>query len=520
MRRMLLPTRPRIQALPQFAVCAAIVFGGCSRSDNEVELAASSNDDATAAMNDGSEPAEIRLVDAANDAVYLPAPVEFDFSGTPPLSGSNLDIPSSLGGDAAEFDRPSVACAGPSLMKDLPPLPAELDEVVYGTLPTPLYAETGAAAGPRLFMPNEPPVEESQSLKAERSFAANKAPAAHSDITPLPHENESDPTRPARAFAAEEFDDEAEMATQSSADDVLAYFPAEKELSEQLQPRVQEAFTLARNGALHAARARFEELLGELAQAKDASRMTNRHSRALVAGLRALEEADDFLAAGGGSNSDTLAIAAGHQTPMLHDSEGRQRSKWTLPHEAIASYHLYAQQKLATATAGEKAGSMTLFGLGKIYAQLAERGEDAPQAIRKSLTMYRSAVVAAPDNHLAANEAGVLLARSGRYKQSAELLQQAANTGSASTTHRNLAFVHQKLGSVQLAHRHRNVAAQLASRERSRGQMSRERGIAWVSPDEFNRHGTSAGPARVASRPAQANPVPQQQAVPQRNMWW
>lgn len=338
-------------------------------------------------------------------------------------------------------------------------------------------------------------------------------------------------TVPSSGFAVEEFDDDAQQAANTTADDVLAFFAAEDELSAQFKPRVQAAFTLARNGALHAARARFEQLLEELAQAKDASQMTDRHARALAAGLRALEEADDFAVCSSDRNVSTQSRAAGHQTPMLHESE----SKWTLPHEAMAMYHLYAQQKLAAAVNGEQAGSMMLFGLGKIYAQLAER-DDLLQATRKSLTMYRSAFTAHDQNHLAANEAGVLLARAGRYAQAAEQLQHAARLGGASTTHRNLAYVHNKLGDARLAAEHQAIADRMAQVEMQRGQLSAERGIAWVSPEEFNRRTSAARTEAVAQRPA---PAPassgqshtSQQAVPntpetatkrapQPTLWW
>lgn len=363
-----------------------------------------------------------------------------------------------------------------SLIESLPPIPAE----EFAGEPAP---PTGAMARAMQAAPVEPLAP----------HLAEDLPAA----TPPP----------SRAFAIEEFDADAELAANTTADDVLAFFPAEKELSDQFRPRVQEAFTLARNGALHAARARFEQLLFELAQAKDASQMTSRHSRSLATGLRALEEADDFVAVGGHRDVNAVSLAAGHQTPMLHEVD----SKWTLPHEAIAMYHLYAQQKLAASVAGERAGSMMLFGVGKIYAQLAER-DNLPQATRKSLTMYRSAVTAHGENHLAANEAGVLLARGGRYAPAATLLEQAARQGGASTTHRNLAYVHAKMDHPQIAQQHSVLADRIARGEVARGQLSAERGIAWVSPEEFNRRGRGESPQVVASRPLP--PAAERQRLP------
>ncbi len=334
---------------------------------------------------------------------------------------------------------------------------------------------------------------------------------------------------PGRAYSTEEFDADAEWAANTSVDDVLAFFPAANELNQQFKPRVQEAFTLARNGALHAARARFEQLLYEMAQTKDASQMTSRHVRSLSSGLQALDEADDFITVGSHREDNALSLAAGHRTPMLHE----KGSRWTLPHEAIAMYHLYSQQKLAGAVEDEQAGSMMLFGLGKVYAHLAER-EGIPQARRKSLTMYRAAVAAHQRNYLAANEAGVLLARAGRYAHAAEMLERAAQLGGVSTTHRNLALVYTKLGDTHLAQQHRQLADQIADREVARGQLSAERGIAWMSPEEFNRRSRGERPnstphhsVEIAQKgiPLPPPKLPQtsqqaQEPPPQPSLWW
>ena len=391
-----------------------------------------------------------------------------------------------------------------SPVERLPRVPLDARVVFDGT---PLLAQVQEASNePALVAPRQVDVErpvEVGMTTVEPATAPTEQfdELATADEAPMPATMLNPP---ARAYDVEEFDEAAQLAANTSMEDMLAYFPAEDELSEQFRPRVQQAFTLARNGALHAARGQFEQLLTELARAKDASHMTDRHSRALKAGLRALAEADDFVACDEQTGAPAR-MAIGHQTPMLHEAD----AKWVLPHEAIAMYHLYAQQKLAAAVQGEQAGSMLLFGLGKTYAHIAERDEQ-PQAIRKSLTMYRSAVGAHGQNYLAANEAGVILARSGRYAQAAPLLEMAARMGNASTTHRNLAYVHNKLGDQQLAASHQQLADQLAQQEIARGQLSAERGIAWVSPDQFNRSSQqSAGaPAAIASRPVASPSIP------------
>ncbi len=400
---------------------------------------------------------------------------------------------------------PAVEAA--PLLELLPPIP-----------PEDLAGDQGESFEPL------PVVVEPQPEPAEQQLLQADAPPTTIKLTE-PRPAAVVAVTPSRGFEAAEFDEDAQIVAETSVDDLLAYFPAENELSKQFRPRVQQTYTLARHGALHAARARFEQLLLELAQAKDASQMTSRHTRALAAGLRAIEEADEFLLRDT-TTTTPQKIAAGHQTPMLHE-----QAEWTLPHEAVAMYHLYAQQKLALAVEGEQAGSMMLFGLGKIYSQLSQRDQQ-PQAVRKSLTMYRSAVGAHAGNHLAANEAGVLLARAGRYEQAVGMLERASQLADSSVTHRNLSYVMAKLDRPQQAESHRARAEQIAQLEIAHGQLSAERGITWVSPDEFARRGAGDSAAAVASRPVQpthqtpptaappataARPTSQSPTHP---MWW
>ena len=69
-------------------------------------------------------------------------------------------------------------------------------------------------------------------------------------------------------------------------------------LTAQLLPAVQRGYNLAQRGAFYAARTEFIQVLRRVAQAKDATSGTDEHSRELAAGLRAMDEADDFVPAG------------------------------------------------------------------------------------------------------------------------------------------------------------------------------------------------------------------------------
>jgi tetratricopeptide (TPR) repeat protein len=268
-------------------------------------------------------------------------------------------------------------------------------------------------------------------------------------------------------------------------DDFYSYTTGTNQLSKRLTPEVRAGFQLGKGGAVYAARERFLRVLREVAAAKDAEEGGVRHATALADGLRALEEADDFIPRGDvlETELDPASIAQSHATPLLHDLDHALAAP--SPHEAVALYSRHAAQKLAEATAGEQAGSMALHGLGKSYARLSVQGGDIT-AGRKSAVTFRAAILAHSGNYLAANELGVYLARNGRYDQAAEVLRMAADQpGAAATVYTNLAEVEQKRGQQAAA---ANVAAEgqrVAMAEQASGEVSRRMGVQWMDAPSF-----------------------------------
>ena len=78
---------------------------------------------------------------------------------------------------------------------------------------------------------------------------------------------------------------------------------------------------------------------------------TDEHSRELAAGLRAMDEADDFVPAGAQLEAelDVRKVASAHRTPVLHD-----HAEAVTPQDAVALYHGYAQEQLSKATLDER----------------------------------------------------------------------------------------------------------------------------------------------------------------------
>jgi tetratricopeptide (TPR) repeat protein len=279
------------------------------------------------------------------------------------------------------------------------------------------------------------------------------------------------------------------------------------ELTSKLLPVIQRGYDLAQHGALFAAQTEFVQVLRRIAQAKDVASRNDDHSRALAAGLRALDEAEDFVPSGIQleADLDLAIIASSHRTPVL-----RNYPEEVLAHEAAALYVGYAQAQLARAVAGEQAGSMSLHGLGKIYAQLAQNSGDDLLLTQRAMAMFAAALDARPDNHLAANELGVLLCRGGRAADAAPLFERAIDAEPSALAYHNLAVAQQKLGLHGQAAANEQESQRLAAWERANGDVSRRAGVQWVAPNQMARV-AQPGPLAQASYNAAGpvTPIPQ-----------
>lgn len=304
-----------------------------------------------------------------------------------------------------------------------------------------------------------------------------------------------------------------DSATESAATAAsLAIPPTSSELTAQLLPAVQRGHNLAQRGAFFAARTEFIQVLRRVAQAKDAMAGNEEHSRQLAAGLRAMDEADDFVPRGAQLEAElnVRSVASSHRTPVLKDYYQE-----VMPHEAVAMYHSYAQLQLSQAALDEQAGSMALYGLGKIYSRQAERSDDDVQLIRGAMTMYAAALDSCPNNNLAANELGVLLCRTGHPAEAINHFTRAIDITPTATEYHNLAVAQQKLGLGTQSAANEFESQRLASIDRSKGTMSRQAGIQWVSPAEMANYSQAAPPAPTA-QPVAATQPPNGQPQPRR----
>lgn len=273
-------------------------------------------------------------------------------------------------------------------------------------------------------------------------------------------------------------------------------------------------FDLATRGALLAARREFIEGLRIIALQLDKDGETKHFTQALAAGLAALDEADDFSPRGSRLEVelDLSLLVRGHRTPVLKGMDVKDLS----PLVAAGRYYTYAQEQLGMVAGGQMAGSLALYGLGKVHDMINE--QRLPQfnaPLPKAMVFHQAALTTDPRNFRAANDLGVLLARAGRMEIAKAMLEHSLRVTSQPAVWRNLAVIHDELGETQLSAR----AQQFALASQAEGAKAFPPGanpntsrfaVQWVDPATF------AASSRAASdiQPAPANTAAALNALP------
>lgn len=217
---------------------------------------------------------------------------------------------------------------------------------------------------------------------------------------------------------------------------------------------IEKGIALANRGALFAAQAEFVLALEMIGHARDSEERTARYHQTIAAGIKALEEADDFVSANPLSSQDGLrGIVAAHQTPVLK-AEG---SEYLTPPTAIRRYCEYAQQRLLSACVDVPIAAQALCGLGRVEIALGQDENVATVGSPKAMVLFETAARIDPSYHEPANELGVLLARYGQLQSAERVLLQSVAAKPTAEAWYNLAVVYQRM---QLPHKERAAMAQ------------------------------------------------------------
>ena len=283
-------------------------------------------------------------------------------------------------------------------------------------------------------------------------------------------------------------------------------------LNEMALAKIRHANALAYRGAHYAARRKLIEALRMVSRLKDAQQGDRQCSSALAAGLRALDEAEDFAPRGTQLEGELELdlITAAHRTPIARKADSGE----TLPQQMMDRYFRYAQLKLAKSVANEPAGSMALHALGKITSQL---GRLEPQrhrlAHRRAVAIQQAALLSHGENHLAAHELAVLLAESGQFAAAQELLMKVSTHQPNATVYQNLALVQQRMGLTEQAQVGHTLAAQLA-----RQGAGKPSPVRWITPEEFVRTKGNSVPATAQPNTGK-QPMTRRPRHDQRTAW-
>lgn len=223
-------------------------------------------------------------------------------------------------------------------------------------------------------------------------------------------------------------------------------------IAPQAQAHIDYALNLAERGAVQSAHAEFIVALDLIADAMDAdtNNASRAHARAVQAGLTAIEETKDFVP------SDTphdieinlAQLASIHRTPVLKNIDVSRMTRA----QALQHYHTYATQQLAFAGGRSAIASSALYGLGRSECvTTAGASSRNPLGAPNAMALYQAALLVNPQNYMASNELGVLMARYGDLNNAADQLVHSLSIKPQVETWHNLAAVYHRMGQPEKA---------------------------------------------------------------------
>jgi tetratricopeptide (TPR) repeat protein len=236
-----------------------------------------------------------------------------------------------------------------------------------------------------------------------------------------------------------------------------------------VERRLSYAFDLAQRGATFSANAEFRAVLSLCALELDAREGGTSRREALRQAWLALDEADDF-------HGDRLAlsdaaeirsVAAAHETPVLNGAASPVADSI----QAVQAYYAFAEQQFNYSCRGLSGASLAFYGLART---LVVPGTQVTHAAGKAATLQRVALAIAPQNFLAGNELGVLLAEHGQLRDAENLFRQCLALNPTPETWRNLAVVHARRGDRDASQSALAAADALEAKNRDLAHFARQ----------------------------------------------
>jgi tetratricopeptide (TPR) repeat protein len=272
-------------------------------------------------------------------------------------------------------------------------------------------------------------------------------------------------------------------------------------IAPQAQAHIDYALNLAERGAVQSAQAEFTMALDLIADAvdSDTKNTTRAHARAVQAGLIAIAETKDFVPADTPHNVviNLAQLAATHQTPVLKDIDVSRMTRA----EALQRYHTYATQQLAFAGGRSAIASAALYGLGRSECvTTAGASSRNPLGAPNAMALYQAALLVDPQNYMASNELGVLMARYGDLDSAANQLTHSLSIKPQVETWHNLAAVYRRMGQAEKAEQAEREREKLQTAPRTTVASAKDSTdlgartpVQWVDTDAFAATATPDG---------------------------
>jgi tetratricopeptide (TPR) repeat protein len=294
-------------------------------------------------------------------------------------------------------------------------------------------------------------------------------------------------------------------------------------ISPQAQAHIDYALTLAERGAVKSAQAEFVAALVLIADALDADTRNPKraHARAVQVGMTAIEETADFVPSDTPHNVviNLAQLATTHHTPVLKNLDAAHMTRA----EALQRYHSYATQQLAFAGGRSAIASSALYGLGRAEsAMMAGASSRNPLGAPNAMALYQAALLVDPQNYMAANELGVLMARFGDLQSAADQFEYSLSIKPRGETWHNLAATFERMGQTSKAELAKYEREKLLAVPRTDApaknptDLAARTSLRWIDTDTF---AATATPYGLDGMPVNANksaPIAQRDSLGKR----
>lgn len=255
--------------------------------------------------------------------------------------------------------------------------------------------------------------------------------------------------------------------------------------------------SLARRGAIFAAREEYLHALRLICESGDRQSGTREFTTRLARGLKALAEAEDFfrMSAEEQLRMDLSQVLQSHETRLI----AMEQASSLTAIQAMQMYCEFAVEQISQAVGSSVVAGETLHAMGKLMiaaSRLNQGGES--MHLPKAMVMYQAAMAANPRDYRSANELGVLMAEAGQWRAARDVFARSLLIHKTSEAWLNIARVHEMLGEKDYARRAQEEYEAMSQKGNP------ETILEWASASQFDNNGMRVEVPSAESAPRTA----------------